>query len=326
MLELNKNLLINGQKIYSQRLPYSTATPTTSYQYLSLDRWCQKITGSITSPVVSYAVDFPYDSTKPSTKFPWCSKYTGITSANSALSEQQRIEGDFGLELIGDYVSFLGYVTSTSYQTATVNIGSATSKDNHSNQITLYTKIFTITTDDKANELKWPKIAQFDSLISSGIFVEIVLSNPLNTSTSSTHRFGGMSLVRGRYTPSETLLAARNQIEELSYCLRYYEKSYDLGVIPGTVSSVGYIGNTAVAGTGGTWVSTVHFKMLKRITPVMSLWSPWGASANTADREGTASYPVAASASYVGLSSFRFFASPSIAEAKCSHFSAASEL
>lgn len=216
MLELNKNLLINGgNKYYSQRKPSGQLTPTTSYQYLTVDRWNQKITGTITTPTVEAAADFP-DTTSP-----WCSKYTGTTAAGSSISEQQRIEADFGLELIGDYISFLGYVTSTSYQTATVNIGYANTKDNHAAQTQLFTKSWTIAVDGTIQTLAWPKISQLTSLISTGLYVEIVLSSPSNTATSSTHRFGGMNLIRGRYNPTDNIIAARSLVDELRYCQRY---------------------------------------------------------------------------------------------------------
>ena len=69
-----------------------------------------------------------------------------------------------------------------------MNIGYATAKDNHASQTLLFTKSFTIKTDGTVNELKWEKISSLSSLISTGLYTEIVLSNPSNTSTSSTHR------------------------------------------------------------------------------------------------------------------------------------------
>ena len=249
MLELNKNLLINGNKYYSQRKPTGQVTPTTSYQYLTVDRFCQKITGTITTPTVEASSDFPVSKT------PWCSKYTGTTAATSSISEQQRIEADFGLELIGDYVSYLGYVTSTSYSKATVNIGYATAKDNHATQTLLFTKDFNLATDGSVNELKWPKIAQLSSLISTGLYVEIVLSTPTNTSTSSTHRIGGQTLVRGRYTPTETLLAARSLQDEIRYCQRYFEP------LNGSITSAWLNSNSYCH-----WL----FKVIKRSTPIVT--------------------------------------------------------
>jgi hypothetical protein len=218
MLELNKNLLINGNHYYAARRPSGTATPTTSYQYLTTDRFCQKIAGTITTPTVEAAADLGI------AKSPWCSKYTGITAAGSSISEQQRIESDFGLELIGDYISYLGYVASTSYQKATVNIGYASAKDNHASQVLLFTEEFTITTNGAVNELKWEKISSLSSLISTGLYVEIVLSNPSNTSTSSTHRIGGQTLVRSHYCPTETLLHCKTQIDEGRACQRYVRR------------------------------------------------------------------------------------------------------
>lgn len=287
MLELNKNLLINGVKYYAARRPSGTVTPTTSYQYLTVDRFCQKYTGTITTPTVEAATDFP------NTKAPWCSKYTGTTAAGSSISEQQRIEADFGLELIGDYISFLGFVTSTSYQTVTINIGYATLKDNHAAQTLLFTKAFTIAVDGSVQTLSWPKIASLTSLISTGLYVEIVLSNPSNTSTSSTHRIGGMSLVRGRYCPTETILAARSLQDELRYCQRYYEKSYDMLTAIGTATTTGMVAPTLTGQTASiTIAGSVSFIVRKRATPLTTCFNPIGGTNSWFFWTGSSGYAV----------------------------------
>lgn len=255
MLELDQNILINGKRYYSQRRPVGTGalTPTTTYQYLTNDRFAQKIAGTITTPTVEAANDFPI------AKSPWCSKFTGIMASGSSISEQQRVEADFGLHLIGDYISFLTYVTSTSCSKLTVNIGYATAKDNHASQVLLTSKEFTLKTDGSVNEIAWEKISQLSSLISTGLYVEMVLSNPTNTSTSSVHRFGGATLLRSRYAPVETLLASRGLIDELRYCQRYFQNNT-------------FFGYTQVATTGFYLPFKLPYPMRVSHFPVVTSW------------------------------------------------------
>lgn len=64
--------------------------------------------------------------------------------------------------------------------------------------------------------------------------------------------------------------------EELRACQRYYEKSYDYATSPGTNTSVGLVQiGTSVDTVGKAWVM-IPFKVNKRSTPVMSIWTVGG--------------------------------------------------
>lgn len=62
--------------------------------------------------------------------------------------------------------------------------------------------------------------------------------------------------------------------EELARCQRYYEKSYDLGTAPGTLTYAGTSGfRTSVAATSMTGI-TADFAVPKRASPTITWYSP----------------------------------------------------
>lgn len=68
-------------------------------------------------------------------------------------------------------------------------------------------------------------------------------------------------------------------------CLRYFEKSYDLGVTPGTAGAVGFE-NLLAAASGYFLSGGVSFKVTKRTTPSIAVWAADG-QANTMTEVGT---------------------------------------
>lgn len=153
-----------------------------------------------------------------------------------------------------------------------MNIGYASAKDNHASQSVLFTKDFALKIDGSVNEITWEKISQLSSLISTGLYVELVMSNPQNTSTSSTHRISGVTLVRNRYAPTEVLLASRSLIDELRYCQRYYEKSYAINTPPASITD---ITNASIVRSASTYAVTMShpYKSAKRVNPSILMYS-----------------------------------------------------
>jgi hypothetical protein len=73
----------------------------------------------------------------------------------------------------------------------------------------------------------------------------------------------------------------RSFAEEVSLCLRYYEKSYDYEIAPGTNSNNGLFMTTslsAATASGTRWPlgSQPRFRVEKRVVPTVSLWSNTG--------------------------------------------------
>ncbi len=76
---------------------------------------------------------------------------------------------------------------------------------------------------------------------------------------------------------------------ELARCQRYYEKSYNLAVAPGSITNVGlsenYFATTAASSANHTICT--EFKVVKRNTPSVTVYSPvTGASGNIRDVSG----------------------------------------
>lgn len=64
---------------------------------------------------------------------------------------------------------------------------------------------------------------------------------------------------------------------ELALCQRYYEKSYDLGVAPGSNSNPGRVSGVGTAsGTTSVEFATVHYRVPKRIAVQPVIYNPGG--------------------------------------------------
>jgi len=65
---------------------------------------------------------------------------------------------------------------------------------------------------------------------------------------------------------------------ELALCQRYYEKSYNVDVVPGTNTSVSILGPTGIQGstTANEISATGFFRVTKRATPTMVYYDPVG--------------------------------------------------
>ena len=75
-------------------------------------------------------------------------------------------------------------------------------------------------------------------------------------------------------------LAGRDVFDELRLCQRYYEKSYEIGTNPGTVTRVNSTSFFQAVGGSADWTSTV-FRVSKRSTPIATVYAPdSGASGN----------------------------------------------
>jgi hypothetical protein len=93
---------------------------------------------------------------------------------------------------------------------------------------------------------------------------------------------------------------------ELAMCQRYYEKSYDSNVAPGTASiAVGqYIAYLAGLASGTYQPgSMIHFRVTKRATPTITLYNP-SSGASGAAQDQAAGASISASANNAGTNTF----------------------
>jgi hypothetical protein len=113
---------------------------------------------------------------------------------------------------------------------------------------------------------------------------------------------------------------------ELSLCQRYYNKTYNSSVVPGTSTSVGAVGGTAT-GQANRPIPYRAFPVEMRTTPSITLYSPnTGASGKVRnDNSGT---DLDALAYNVGATGTRFYppSTPSLGDDVLAHVVAAAEL
>ncbi|WLR98634.1 hypothetical protein [Shinella sumterensis] len=143
---------------------------------------------------------------------------------------------------------------------------------------------------------------------------------------SGTFDIAHVSFVEGDATAEEDPFAARHWQQELALCQRFYEKSYDLGVAPGTASSA--VGSVCKSMDASQNFATLHmpFKVTKRSIPSVAVYNPaTGASGQASVDAGS----VSMSSSRIGQSSFLATVSNTLVTASvfiAAHFTAEAEL
>lgn len=113
--------------------------------------------------------------------------------------------------------------------------------------------------------------------IGSAAGVPASQANLLST-LSNTWGITGIMLCAGNITP-DFVTRGESFGDELRLCQRYYEKTYDVNVNPGTVTQNGQqLAKLAAAvGASGALGRTADFKVTKRSTPSVLFYSPSGA-------------------------------------------------
>lgn len=122
-------------------------------------------------------------------------------------------------------------------------------------------------------------------------------SNQVNTTDAINNEFrlGQIQLEAGK---SATPFRTRSFAQEVALCQRYYEKSYDLDVDPGTVTNIGReLFRTVVTGTG---FYTVKFVTSKRVAPSITIYNPNDGAVGTW-RNSSASSDLSTTAGIVGM-------------------------
>jgi acyl-coenzyme A thioesterase PaaI-like protein len=133
--------------------------------------------------------------------------------------------------------------------------------------------------------------------------------------TNTTVRFIGGTFIRPQFEAGSvaTPFERRPFATELALCQRYYEKSYNVSVVPGTTTDAGNVTNGGVltATTTGTIALGYAFRVPKRANPTMTSWDMNG-NINKCDRSEfgvagnpnqTFSFSVAGENSFLGESS-----------------------
>lgn len=103
----------------------------------------------------------------------------------------------------------------------------------------------------------------------------------------------GVQLVEGFFDEA-IIFTARSYESELAACQRYYEKTYNITVDPGSISDPGAF-DTLNAGSNSIGINT-FFQVVKRTAPTITVYSPvTGTSARSRDLTGAVDATMAAS-------------------------------
>lgn len=118
---------------------------------------------------------------------------------------------------------------------------------------------------------------------------------------------------------------------ELMLCQRYYEKSYDIDVIPGSVSSNGYDFIYGSTDAGQNALANIRFKVSKRAPPTVLTWTESTGTAGNWNyvRNGVSATATATTVSPIGTNGCRIYGSAGAAWANVAwsgQWTASSEL
>lgn len=216
---------------------------------------------------------------------------TPITPANDSFAMwEYRIEGRDLSDLIGGQVTFQFWMKASKAGTYCVAFRNGAGTHSYVTQLTLSSvnvwekQIFTCTLD--ASSITWTTDGNVGLTVTIALQsgpdwqttadswnsgVKLTTANQVNLvdSVGATLRVTGFQLEPGA---AATEFEQRPDTIEEMLCARYFEKSYDLDIVPGT--AVSYKGAIHMRTDGGTLDDYVHipFKTRKRTLPTVTLY------------------------------------------------------
>jgi len=105
---------------------------------------------------------------------------------------------------------------------------------------------------------------------------------------SGTYGLSNIGLYVGSNSPADFRPAGGSYAGELALAQRYYEKSYDIAVAPGTASAANYwtlfVGTTAANGVN---YGSVPYRVTKRVANSPTVWSYGGSATAVSDSAGS---------------------------------------
>ena len=259
----NRNKIINGGMAIDQRNAGASQTITAAAALAyTVDRWYAYSTGAnVTGQRVAGSTE--------SSQYNY--QFTGAAST-TVIGFGQRIESFNSYDLAGNSAtlsvflanSLLTTVTWTAYYASTADsFGTLASPTVTSIASGTFTVTSTLT--------RYNTTISIPSAATTGI--QIVFT--VGAQTSGTWTIGQVQLEKGATaTPFENRLYGT----ELALCQRYYEKSYDANVVPGTQY---LLGNGLIAPSAALAASTagnvgggnsIPFKVTKRASPTMQVY------------------------------------------------------
>lgn len=266
-----RNYIINGNfDIWQRGQTFST---TGTY---SADRWKFQFGASVTACTISRTTDSNYPT------YMMSAATTTGTGSNGYITVGQQIEYEEFKSLLGKSVtiSFIAAAKNTNIGSTAFHLvahNHTSSKDINvlfgaNSSALLFEQTFTLTTTPTLYSYTFTLPA--DSLsfcIAFGKWTQEAMTTGDGWDISRVWLNEGV--------PQSFQLAGINTEGELSACQRYFEKSYNLDVAPGSNSTLGCSYNHISTDGAGNGVVLTKFSVSKRILPVFKVWT----SSGTAD-------------------------------------------
>lgn len=196
-------------------------------------------------------------------------QYTGASSVTK-IGHLQRIEASGIQDLAGTTValsvelanSLLTTVTWTAWYANSVNTFGTLSSPTR-------TQIATGTFTVNSTLTRYTTTISLPSNAANGVEIEY----SVGAQTSGTFKIGRSQLEPGSSFTSFEFLPFS---VELLRCMRYYEKSYNIGIVPGSSSALGteFFYGSSDGGSTGLW--GVRFKVNKFASPTVNTWAEDG--------------------------------------------------
>jgi len=298
----NKNLIINGSQIISQRATSATGKTTTGFYCTDRFRFLNNNIGTFT---LAQSTDAPTGFSK-SLRLDCTTADTSI-GAGDFLGVDQGIEGfnvqqlDYGLSSAKSItISF--YVKSTTTGTYTFEIymnegeyfNSKTYTISSANTWERKTITFSGNTsntiaDDNTRGLTCNFWLSNGSNFEGGTFSDGTWHNTTNRRVhssqvniaSSTDNDWSITGLQAEVGSVATDFEHRSFAQELALCQRYFEKSYDVGTTAGTATSSGSLNNGGLTGVNNASHATrasIRYKVTKRASPTVTTFDLSGNS------------------------------------------------
>ena len=273
LLNKSKNYIINGAMDFFQRQPTGTVNISTSQVYRAADRFLTYYAGTVTGT--------PYtgrNSNVPTSEFTLSCAIAGQRNAGTFQAVwYQRIESSIIKGLSNKNVCMSCWILPEVSGTVKFLLSSYATADAGGTGTTIVEQTAVNTTAGV-----WQRIEFTTTLpdVSNGLGVYVIHLTPSGTDASpKAYSMTGLQLEEG-VSASNFERAGGNIAGELQLCQKYYEKSYNLDVAPGSVSSATEISDRATAAGTSTYglQFAVKYKIPKRVSVTPTVYSSDGTS------------------------------------------------
>ena len=323
--QAGKNKIINGEFDFWQR--GTSFTITTSGLTYTADRWYSHIIGATVGCTVSQQTFTAGAAPVAGYEGQYFIRQNVTTLTSQSLQALgQRIE---------DVRSFAGQTVTVSFYAKADASRNYTSRFVQNFGSGGSSEVITSTGATHALTTSWQRFTVSVAVpsvtgktIGTSSYLAILVDGPSNT--ANTLDVWGFQIEYGsKATPFQT---ATGTIQgELAACQRYYEKSYDIAVNPGTADQLGSIGLCVGTNTASSTYFTYApiFKVYKRTQPTVTLYDLVGNSGKVTKVSAVDLSMVdniTATADRLGHSTFRIYSPIATAGGFYGHYTASAEL